>query len=106
MANTTQTNNATVTISQAEAYTWPVGSGTIDLTSWILMPQSGRLGKYTHASDKPFAWLCGHRYVAANILQTAYEPVLSSWITLDNGGETPTNYAVLAGSITAILTPT
>jgi len=104
-----QTNNATVTISQAEAYIMPVGSGTVDTESWKLMPQSGRLGKYTDASDKPFAWLCGHNYVDAPAvpattlyLQTQYDPL--GWITL-YGGDPYTNYAVLAGSINAILIP-
>jgi len=101
------TNNATVTISQAEAYVGPVAGGVVDTENWRLMPQSGRLGKYTDASDKPFAWLCGHNYVDAPpsplYLQTQYDP--TAWITLDEGIDPPTNYAVLAGSINAILFP-
>ena len=98
-----QTNNATVTISQAEAYI--IATSLRDTGEWTMMPQSGRLGKYTAVvPDLPFAWLCGHKYVAANILQTDYDP--TTWITLTvDEGDNPENYAILAGSINAILIP-
>ena len=69
------------------------------------MPQSGRLGKYTTiAPDLPFAWLCGHAYQVGTNLQTDYDP--TTWITLTvDEGDNPENYAILAGSINAILIP-
>jgi|14BtaG_2_1085337.scaffolds.fasta_scaffold14028_1 hypothetical protein len=100
--NATVDNNATVTISRAECYT--NGSLTaVDPAQWIMMPQSGTLGRYTNAA-KPFMWLCGHKYVGGgtSFLQTEYSP--ASWITLTMGEEEPTNYGVLAGSMSAILT--
>ncbi len=100
--NATVDNNATVTISRAECYT--NGSLTaVDPAQWIMMPQSGTLGRYTNAA-KPFMWLCGHKYVGGgtSFLQTEYSP--ASWITLTMGEENPTNYGVLAGSMSAILT--
>ena len=100
--NATVDNNATVTISRAECYT--NGSLTaVDPAQWIMMPQSGTLGRYTNAT-KPFMWLCGHKYVGGgtSFLQTEYSP--ASWITLTMGEESPANYGVLAGSMSAILT--
>jgi len=105
--DTAITNNATVNISRAEAYTtYAVGEppGSVSTSNWVMMPQSGTLGRYTDGTHKPFAWLCGHRYVGggSTYLQTEYNP--ASWINLTHSGEAPSTYGILAGSISAIIT--
>ena len=99
--DSTVTNNATVNISVAECYT-NAGLTVIESANWVMMPQSGSMGKYTNASasNRPFAWLCGHTYAASTPdfpTQTNYSP--TTWINLTVGEEQPESYGVLAGSI-------
>ena len=104
--NINQPNNTTVTISRAECYT--VATGDVDPAEWEVMPQTGMLNRYPDIITpgvEPFMWLAGHIYVDDPInskLQTNYSP--DKWITLTtNDQEEPTQKAILAGSMTAVL---
>jgi hypothetical protein len=108
--NVSEPNNATVNISRAECY---LTAGGVDTNEWVTMPQTGMLNRYPDnitPGIEPFMWLAGHVYVDVvnNMsMQTAYSP--DPWITLTTGGtieQNPIQYAILAGSMSAVLRAT